>query len=268
MNGTRRRLGLALGIVILMTGALSVQAERIEEPFVRTVAVDSGSRVIVDNENGSVTVESWDRNEVKIEATRYVEAGSREAAETAMSQLKVEVTEGTDTLEVRTVSPRRSDGGFWGWMTGNNVNSGVTYRVTVPRNANLDIDTVNGRVVVREVSGEMDLESTNGRIEVHDASGRVDASTTNGRIYAQLRSVKGGGMRFSTTNGSVELELPESVAASLEASTTNGSIKTDFPITISGTFSKNRLSGVINGGGEPLRIRTTNGSIRIHKING
>ncbi len=258
----RRNLALVLGALLLMLVAVSVSAERVEEPFNRTVKAAPGDRVIVDNENGSVTIEAWDRNEVKIEATKYADH------ESVLSEIKIDVTAGQGVVEVRTVTPRRSDSGFWGWMKGSSGNNGVTYRLTVPRSSNLDIDTVNGRVVVREVSGEMDLESTNGRIEVHDASGRVDASTTNGRIYAQLRAVHAGGMRFSTTNGSVELELPDSIGAALDVSTTNGSIKTEFPITVSGTFSKNRLSGDINGGGEPLRVRTTNGSIRINKIAG
>jgi hypothetical protein len=261
-------LALALGIAVLMLGALGASAARLKEEFNRTVPAKPGDRVVVDNANGSVTVEAWDRDEVRIQATRYVEAGSRKAAEDAMAELKIEVNVSDGRVEVRTVAPRRpGSSSFWGWMTGGNENTGVTYRVTVPRSANLDVGTVNGRVVVRDVSGEMKLGSTNGKIEVRGGSGRVDASTTNGGIYAQLRSASGG-MRFSTTNGSVELELPGSIAANVDVATTNGSIKTDFPVTVSGTFSRNRLSGEVNGGGELLKVRTTNGSVRISKANG
>jgi hypothetical protein len=267
MQVTKKIIRVA-GVAALVLVAASASAKRHEEAFDRTMAFNPGARLVVDNQNGSVTVESWDRNEVRIRATKYVDAGSREHAAEVMAALKIEVNDSPGLVEVRTITPRRSGGGFWGWMTGGDGNYGVTYTITVPKSANLDIDTVNGRVVVRKVSGVMSLGSTNGRIEVHEGSGRVDASTTNGRIYAQLLRVDRGGMRFSTTNGGVEIELPESIAANLDVSTTNGSINTDFPITVSGTFNKNRLSGVVNGGGESLRVRTTNGSVRISKING
>jgi len=264
-----RTLVRILAVLALMLATTTAWAERHEEPFDRTLAFNAGDQLVLDNENGSVTVESWDRNQVRIQAVKYADRGSRESAREVLDEIAIQINESPGTVEVRTITPRRSgDGGFWGWMKGNDGNYGVTYTVTVPKSANLDVETINGRVVVRNVSGAMTLESTNGRIEVHDGSGRVDASTTNGRIYAQLRNVTPGGMRFSTTNGSVEVELPETISADLDVSTTNGSIKTDFPITVSGTFSKNRLSGEMNGGGESIRIRTTNGSVRINKTAG
>jgi len=261
-----RTLVRILAVLTLVLTATAVWAERHEEPFDRTLAFNAGDRLVVDNENGSVTVESWDRSQVRIQAVKYADRGSRESAQSILDQIEIRITEAPGSIDVRTITPRRSDSSsFWGWMKGDGGNYGVTYTIMVPRTANLDVETINGRVVVRGVSGAMDLESTNGRIEVHDGAGRVEASTTNGRIYAQLRSVSPGGMRFATTNGSVEVELPDSVAADLDVSTTNGSIKTDFPITVSGTFGKNRLSGQMNGGGEQIRIRTTNGSVRINR---
>lgn len=258
------RVFLVMALSLTATAAL---AERVEEAFDRTLAFKAGERLLVDNENGSVTVGSWDRDEVRIEATKYAD-GSRDSAREVLAAIEIQVTRSPGVVEVRTITPRRSGGSFWSWIGGNDGNRGVTYRITVPRSANLDIETINGRVNVSRVSGEMNLESTNGRIEVRDGAGRVNASTTNGRIYAELRSVAPGGMRFSTTNGGVEVSLPDTVAADLDVSTTNGSIKTDFPITVSGTFGKNRLSGDLNGGGEQIRIRTTNGSVRISKSDG
>lgn len=264
---TTKKLARLLAAAALVLGTLTLSAERLEEEFNKTVPAKAGVLVVVENQNGSVTVEAWDRDEVRIQATRYVEAGSKSTAQSAMTELKVEVSASDGTVSVRTVGPRGSDGGFWGWMSGSDVNYGVKYQITVPRSASLDVDTVNGRVVVNDVSGEMKLGSTNGKIEVRGGSGRVDASTTNGGIYAQLRAASGG-MRFSTTNGSVELDLPAALAANLDVATTNGSIKTDFPVTVSGTFSKNRLSGEVNGGGELVKIRTTNGSVKISRANG
>ena len=46
------------------------------------------------------------------------------------------------------------------------MNRNVTYEITVPRNADLNVDTVNGSVHVNDVTGIIKLETTNGKIEV------------------------------------------------------------------------------------------------------
>jgi DUF4097 and DUF4098 domain-containing protein YvlB len=255
--------------ILAATAALlvstSLHAGEITETFDKTFAAKPA--VSVDNVNGSVTVKSWDRAEIRVEAEKTID-GSGDAAKKAMAELRVDISEEGDALRIRTVHPKRGDGGFFGWLAGSNVDASVRYTVTVPRKTSVDLETVNGRIEVREIEGEMDLETTNGKIEIARSSGRVTAETTNGGINVQLATTTPGRMELETTNGSVQLELPASFAANLDARTTNGSIKSDFPITVQGTIDRNHLSGALNGGGEELRIRTTNGGIRISKTQG
>jgi DUF4097 and DUF4098 domain-containing protein YvlB len=255
---------LSAAAAALLTSA-TLYAGELTETFDKTFA--GKATVGVENENGSVTVQSWDRNEIRVEAEKTVD-GSGEAAKTAMKELRVDVREEGDSLRVRTVTPKRGDGGFFSWLAGNDVDANVRYTITVPRKTNLDLETVNGRIEVRAVDGVMDLETTNGKIEVAKCSGRVNAETTNGGIVAELTATSTGRMELETTNGGVQIELPAGFRANLDARTTNGSIKSDFPITIQGTMDRNRLSGSLNGGGEELRIRTTNGSVKILKSQG
>lgn len=246
---------------ILLTSA-SLYAGELTENFDKTFAAKA--TVGVDNQNGSVTVQSWDRNEIRVEAEKKVD-GTGNAATSAMKEIKIDVREEGDALRIATVMPKSADGGFFNWLAGNNVDASVRYTVTVPRKTNLDLETVNGRIEITGVEGVMELETTNGKIEIAKSAGRVKAETTNGGITAQLSSISSGRMELETTNGSVQLELPASFQADLEARTTNGSIKSDFPITVQGTIDRTRLDGALNGGGEKLRIHTTNGSIRILK---
>ncbi|MGZ8831269.1 MAG: DUF4097 family beta strand repeat-containing protein, partial [Thermoanaerobaculia bacterium] len=67
---------------------------------------------------------------------------------------------------------------------------------------------------------------------------------------------------FETTNGSISVTVPPTFAATVAADTTNGSIKTDLPVTTR-SFSRRELRGTLNGGGPPLSLHTTNGSIEI-----
>lgn len=255
---------LSIAAAALLTSA-SLHAGELTEKFDKTFT--GKATVGVENENGSVTVQSWDRPEIRVEAEKTVD-GSADAAAKAMKEIKIDVSEEAGTLRVSTVLPRHNNGGFLDWLAGNHINANVRYTISVPRSTNLELETVNGRIEVHGVDGVMDLETTNGKIAIAKSAGRVSAETTNGGIVAQLDSVSPGGMKLETTNGSVQLELPVAFRANLNAATTNGSIKSDFPITIQGTMSKTRLNGALNGGGEELRIRTTNGSIKILKSQG
>jgi DUF4097 and DUF4098 domain-containing protein YvlB len=60
--------------------------------------------------------------------------------------------------------------------------------------------------------------------------------------------------------------LPSDVSAELSARTTNGSITTDFPIRVEGRWSRRSLEGSLNGGGQRIELRTTNGSIHDTEI--
>ena len=255
---------LNIAAATLISGA-SLYAGELTETYDKTFPAKA--TVGVENENGSVTVQSWNRPEIRVEAEKTVK-GNVEVAASAMKEIRIDVREEGGTLRVRTVLPKRNGGGFLDWLAGNDVNANVRYTITVPRKTSLDLETVNGRIEVRDVEGVMDLETTNGKIEIVKSSGRVNAETTNGGIVAQLDATSPGQMDLETTNGSVQLELPEAFRANLDAATTNGSIKSDFPITIQGTMNKTRLNGALNGGGEGLRIRTTNGSIKILKSQG
>lgn len=176
----------------LITGG-SLFAAELTEKFDKTFA--GKATVGVQNENGSVTVKSWDRPEIRVEAEKTAE-GNREAAAAAMKEIKIDVRDEGGTLRIRTVLPKRNGGGCLDWLAGTNVNANVRYTVTVPRKTNLDLETVNGRIEVREVEGVMDLETTNGKIEIAKSSGRVNAETTNGGIIAQLDAVSAGQMEL------------------------------------------------------------------------
>ncbi len=251
---TRRSIGLAL---LLLLAATAVSADRAEERFEQTYPFSAGQRLTLDNTNGDVFVEAWDGDEVQIVATKRIKS-RRESADALLRELTIDVQVNGSGIEIETLYPKRR--GFLGMS---DVNASVEYDIRVPRQAGLELRTVNGEIEVVRIEGEMRLRSTNGGIAVVDSAGSVNAATTNGGIRAELEQVSGEDMEFSTTNGGIRVYLPSNLSASVDARTTNGSIETDFPVEVRGTFRRTRLSGDINGGGPELELETTNGSIRI-----
>lgn len=251
-----------LAATLLFVAALPIAAAELTETIDRTVDVKPGARVELSNVNGRVSVTSWDQPRVRIVARKEVR-GDRDEITDALRELRVDIRPLNGGVVVTTHYPKRSNNSLFDWILGGNVNAQVAYDVTVPSTMNLDLETVNGAVRVAGVNGRHELETTNGKIEVMRCAGSVDASTTNGRITAELIQItRGQALEFETTNGRIEVTVPRTLAVDVDAGTTNGSIESELPVATT-RVSRNSLRGSINGGGTPLRMRTTNGGIRI-----
>jgi hypothetical protein len=247
-----------LTLLAVLALAATASAERLQEPFDRTVDVRPGGSVSIDNVNGRITVTSWDQPRVRIHAIKRAE--SRDVLE----KIQIDIRTTADGIQIFTKTPRRDGGGgLFDFLFGDGDNTSVEYDVTVPRSSDVKVDNTNGSINVSELNGQLELETTNGRIEAMRCSGSINAGTTNGAIRAELIQVTPSKrMQFETTNGSISLTVPPSFAAEVDADTTNGSIRTDLPI-LTRSFSRRELRGSINGGGMQLSLHTTNGSIEI-----
>jgi DUF4097 and DUF4098 domain-containing protein YvlB len=217
--------------------------------FEETRPFDEGGTFRLENVNGRVRIATWDEPRVRIQADKAA------ANESLLQSIEIAVEGEGDRVEVRTRLPYRLLG-----------SSGrVDYDVTLPRQARVDVHTVNGRLSVEGITGRTEVSATNGRIEIDRVSGDVEASTVNGGIEARYDEVAPGGEhRFSTTNGAVTLELPADVTGRFEARTVNGSIRTDFPLDVTGKLG-HRLEGRLGDGPGSFDVRTVNGSVRIRK---
>lgn len=242
--------------------AAATKTEKVERLF----SVPAGTSLSVENVNGPVTVSSWDRPQILLSAEKRVRAGSESAATDALSELKIVIEHRNGELHIHTRHPRRDSGGILRWLVGQDVDASVSYELTVPRNLDVSLETVNGPVQVSGVNGRLSLETVNGRIQIVESGGAIDASTVNGSISAELLRVSPDEMSFGTVNGRVTLALPASIQADLDVRTVNGAIDSQLPVTMTAS-SKRHLRGTINGGGPALEVRTTNGGVTIRRLN-
>jgi DUF4097 and DUF4098 domain-containing protein YvlB len=202
--------------------------------------------------NGSITVHSWDRPDVLVQARVRATATSANAARDIASRIEVDAAPG----RVSSSGPR----------TGRDEGWAVSFDVFLPRETNLTLESVNGGIRASQVNGDIQATTTNGSINLTGTGGTVRGSSTNGAIAVQLtgRSGTGSGIDLRTTNGSVRLTLPDGYPANLEASTVNGGIDSQIPLTVQGRIGRS-VSAQIGGGGSTIRLRTTNGGISIRR---
>jgi hypothetical protein len=123
------------------------------------------------------------------------------------------------------------------------------------------LTTSGGGIDVTDSMGELYVSTSGGSIHIRNEDGRVHAHTSGGGIRAELRANRG--ITLTTSGGSITLLLPRDAHASLAATTSGGRVTSDFPLSTSQIVAGNDLRGTIGGGGPPISLHTSGGSIQI-----
>lgn len=254
---------IKLVLIALVCSVAFLQAKTVDEVVKKEIDFKSSGKVVVKNFNGKIIVTGWDKPVVMMEAEKHAHAGDIDKAESLLKKLKIDIEESHDEIYIRTRSPHRN-GDFWSRLFGKNASTSVDYKISLPLDCQLRLESTNGAIEVRDVTGALVIETTNGKIRAYQVGGDIQASTTNGSIRAEVAELPpDGDLDFGTTNGSIKLYLPQKSGFTVRAKTTNGSIRSDFPLNIRGKYNRKRVDGTVNDGGAHLYLETTNGSISI-----
>jgi len=232
------------------------------ERFEQTYRLNAKGRVSVSNVNGSITVETWDNSQVKLEYIKTADSRER------LSEVEIRIDAQQNYFQVET--------DYDNWKQGNNKqsrNNGklqVDYRLFVPRSAILDeIETVNGAVQISNATNITKASSVNGGVRATNLRGTANLSTVNGTVEADFDQLAtGGNISLDTVNGQVNLVIPSDANATVKADTLNGSITNDFGLPVrKGEYVGKDLYGRIGSGAVQIRLNSVNGGLSIKRRN-
>ena len=122
--------------------------------------------------------------------------------------------------------------------------------------------TSGGTIPIEATSGDVSAETSGGGIRVRGAGGRVEAHTSGGAIAVNFAPGNARGGELSTSGGGVTAAVDPAAKLSIDASTSGGGVTSDLALTAR-SFSRTSIRGDLNGGGPPLRLRTSGGPIQI-----
>jgi DUF4097 and DUF4098 domain-containing protein YvlB len=241
-----RSLGL---FVLILAAAWTVPCFAISKEFNQSYPLQPGGSFELQNVNGTVEVQGWDRDSVEIRAVK-----SAKQKESDLERVSIEVDAKPDAISVATHYPQNEG-----------VEVAVEYTVHVPHGARIEhIGTVNGTLRIAGVDAVEDLHTVNGNIEVYEGGGNVHARTTNGNVHLELARVQdNNGSTAETTNGSILLAVPVDIQADLETRCLNGNFLSELPVTMEGSLRPREMHGRLGNGGAPIRLHTVNGGIRV-----
>ncbi len=236
-------------VSLALAGLLATPCFAHRNDFERTYPLQPGGTFELQNVNGTVEVQGWDRPEVEIRATKTAKTSRSD-----LDRVHIDVNARPDAISVVTQYPQ--DEG---------VEVAVDYTIRLPHTARVEhIGTINGTLRISGVDTLRDLHTVNGNIEVYDGGGTVRARTTNGDVYLELARFRSTDeANAETTNGSLQLAVPSDTQAQLEALSLNGEFRTELPMVLESSLVPREVRGKLGNGGGSIRLRTVNGGIRV-----
>ncbi len=231
------------------TATLSASQE-FERAWYGRYPLPAGGSVAVENVQGEISVEGWDRAEVEITAAKMGTGQSDH-----LNDVRVVTELGVHSLAFRTVYPPHLDKPIR-----------VNYRLRVPRQVQLSsLRTLEGNIAVHNVEGFVDARTLSGNIEQMNVSGRVVARALTGSILVSLRTLPPGTapLLLDTVNGNLVLLLPPRANADLELSTVAGTIEGNYAFQVSSIPGDSTRRTRLGLGGVTISLRTVRGSIRV-----
>lgn len=169
-----------------------LQRQDYEKTYTETFKVDGDGEVRLANRYGEIKVETWDRNEVKIDVRVKVSAADQDDANRTFDRIEVSFTGGANSATAITnigTNKRRSKGiiesifdGEWPSFGGvsNSNDFKVYYRVKMPASASLETEAKYCDVNLPDLSGNTNISVGYGNLVAGDLTGRNEVSVSYG----------------------------------------------------------------------------------------
>lgn len=138
--------------------------------------------------------------------------------------------------------------------------SGGGIRIT-NLNGMINVETSGGSITGERIDGELKAETSGGGIRIRDMAGSIDAETSAGSVDVNFTRVDKY-VKLETSAGSVRVQMPMDKGMSLDLSGSHVSA----PLSnFSGSAERDRIVGKTNGGGIPVVLSATAGSVSINQ---
>jgi len=193
---------------------INVQEEA-EDPlkvkkFTKTFGLDKNDKVSLTNQYGSITIKTWDKNEIKVDADIKAYANTDADAQKLLDNVSIIATKTGDLASFKTVIENSNKNG-WNWGSGNN--NGKKWRkevkihliVYMPPSNSLTASQSYGNINLSDFSGPTLLKVQYGNLIAGDLNNSnnyiaVDYGKTVAKNIdqAKIRLQYGGGLTIAS----------------------------------------------------------------------
>ncbi len=259
-----------------------------------TFTVQPGARLEVRNMGGDITVRTWERNAVRVEA----EHSSRTEVEVESSGSVVRVrarsrygpanivdfritVPASMSLDLSGMHTEIDVQGAQGEVSAQSVMGGITIR---GGRGTVSARSVQGEVLVEGAQGQVRAASTSEDVRVVGASGEVYTETVSGDTYleritsgrVEVGALSGdvyydgtiqprGRYSFVTHSGDVVVSVPEGTDATISVATLSGDVDASFPLPSRGDDPGRRFAYTLGSGSAQVEMETFSGDVQLRR---
>ena len=182
----RRARSCALALAALAALTFVAPVTRAQRRFSKDYPAQPNVRIHLLNRSGKIEVVGWEKNSVRLTATM----------ESKSAKMTPEMSGDAMRIDVR--RDNRDDVGD------------INFTIRVPYNSTVDISTMSGGIIIRNIRGEMvrahvtsegDIELTGIRAQT------VMAENTVGNILFDAELLRGGNYVLNSTQGDIQLRI-------------------------------------------------------------
>jgi len=251
----------AIAVTLLLSAIISITAAQDQK---KSFTVNKGDLLDVSTRMGSITVDTWGKNEVSVTVKNIIDS---EIPLLTMVQTgnKVEVKfkgEDSDRVEFEISIPSQLD------LDLSTGGGNITLKNDL--DGKIDASTAGGNISMMNIIGKADISTAGGNIKVGDINSKADISTAGGNIKvgdinsdADI-STAGGDMKIGNINGNADV------------STAGGNIKIGYikggadVSSAGGNISVDNIDGNadISTGGGNVKVGTVSGSAELNSGGG
>jgi len=207
MNRNFMLLGAALLGASALPGA-AMAADSSMTPYSKQVAVGAQDRVDITNVAGSLTISTWDKNEVDIQG------------ELASGIERVDVTKDAGGLEIRVVVKE----GMWNqdnWRDDSWRRGVANLKIRLPAGVRLEANTVSADLTVNGLKGKTRLKSVSGDIRSDVISPDFEAKSVSGDVELNGNGSPQARLRANSVSGDITLTK---MGGQVDAKSVSGSV--------------------------------------------
>src|SRR6266478_3873559 len=171
-----RKLIFPAMVLVCALAIAAVPGFAISKEFNQSYPLQPGGKFELQNVNGTVEVQGWDRDVVEVHAVKIAKL-----KESDLERVSIDVHASGGGISIATRYPQNEG-----------AEVAVEYVIHVPHGARVEhLGTVNGTLRIAGVEDIEDLRTVNGNIEVYEGGGPIHAHTTNGNVRLELAHVGG-----------------------------------------------------------------------------
>lgn len=260
---------LILTGLLYFTNSFGQETGTETKKFEALVDNPAGSKIVLVNLAGDISITGNNTNKIIIEATGIKPLPKR------ADGLKRIGSGGEDNtglgLNYEKTENRYE---FYGTVS---ANSGISYKLSIPKNlkSQLELNVFHSsKVEIESLASDIELNVKTSQIKIKDVTGPLVISSLSGNIEVLISSLsQSGPFSIKSISGEIDLSIPEKSNADLELASISGEIYSDLDIKPAGDKSKSlpyiggssNIKAKLNSGGVKFMVSSVSGNIYMRK---